>query len=69
VDDLIKAFNSEVGNTGWVRARGVFLTALHDSLLATGLDCSSFSSGGGMSLDEKVERQGDTIVPIRGSAR
>ncbi len=63
VDELIAAFNSEVGSRAWVHARGVFLCALRDALLATDLDCSSFISDKGMNMDQLVERKGDAIVP------
>jgi hypothetical protein len=64
VDELIAAFNREVGCTGWVAARGVYLTALRDALLATGLDCSSFISIGAMAIDRRVTRRGRKIVPV-----
>ncbi len=35
IDELIAAFNSGVGCRGWVYARGVYLCALRDALLAT----------------------------------
>jgi hypothetical protein len=49
-----------------VRARGFFLHALRDALLATGLDCSAFISDQGVSLHSRVERRGDTVVPVQG---
>lgn len=63
VEGLVAAFNHEVGSRAWVSARGVYLIALRDALLATGLDCSSFISDGGMEMDEIVTRNGDAIVP------
>jgi hypothetical protein len=60
---LILAFNGQVGNPGWVRARGAYLVALRDALVATGLECSSFVREDGMSLAGPVERRGDRIVP------
>ncbi len=63
-DELITAFNSGVGCHAWVHARGVFLCALRDALLATDLDCSSFISDKGMCMDRFIERQGDAIVPV-----
>ncbi len=64
VDELIASFNSGVGCDAWVHARGVFLCALRDALLATDLDCSSFISDKGMCMDRFIERQGDAIVPV-----
>lgn len=63
VDELIAAFNGDVGNPGWVTARMVYLVALRDALLATGLDCSSFISDDGMSMARQVERRGNAIEP------
>jgi hypothetical protein len=62
--ELIDSFNSDVGCQGWVSARAVFLTALRDALLATGLDCTSFISNGGMAMDRRVERKGNAIVQV-----
>jgi hypothetical protein len=64
VDDLIEAFNGDVGNTGWVRARGEFLIALMDALLGTGLDCSSFIDKDGMNMNACIKRKGKKIVPV-----
>ncbi len=64
VDELIAAFNSDVGCRAWVHARGVFLCALRDALLATDLDCSSFISDKSMNMDRFIERRGDAIVPV-----
>ena len=64
VDELIEAFNRDVGNPGWVRARSEFLTALREALLATGLDCSSFINERGTSLAERVVKDGASIVPV-----
>lgn len=64
VDELIDSFNGDVGKRGWVGARGVFLTALRDALLATGLDCSSFISDNGMAMDHAVKREGNAIVSV-----
>ncbi len=44
VNELIASFNSDVGCQAWVHARGVFLCALRDALLASDLDCSRFIS-------------------------
>ncbi len=64
IDELIAAFNPEVGSRAWVHARGVCLVALRDALLATDLDCSSFISDKGMNMDRLIARQGDAIVPV-----
>jgi hypothetical protein len=64
VEELIVAFNGGVGSRAWVSARAVYLTALRDALLATGLDCSSFISDESMTMDRAVERKGTAIVPV-----
>jgi hypothetical protein len=64
VEDLIAAFNSGVGSCAWVSARGAYLVALRDALLATGLDCTSFISDSAMAMDQVVERKGNAIVPV-----
>ncbi len=64
VDELIASFNSGVGCHAWVHARGVYLVALRDALLATDLDCSRFISDKSMNMDRLIERQGDAIVPV-----
>ncbi len=62
VEELITTFNADVGNPGWVRARGVFHNPLRKAFLATGLDCSSFITDRGISLCH-IMRSGDRIVP------
>jgi len=64
VDELVAAFNSSVGSIAWVRARGVYLIALRDALLATDLDCSSFISDRGMNMDQLVEQNGHAIMRV-----
>jgi hypothetical protein len=64
VGALIAAYNSEVGSRAWVRARGEYLIALREALLATRLDCSSFISDDGMSMNVAVQRKGRKILPI-----
>ena len=67
VDQLIESFNRDVGNKGWVRARGFFLVALREAFLATGLDCSCFITESGMSMRYKIRRDGARIVRVDGS--
>ena len=68
VDELIACFNGEVGKDGWVAARCRYLVALRLALLATGLDCSSFIDDGSMSLASRIERVGDALVVLDGTA-
>jgi hypothetical protein len=62
VEQLVAAFNHEVGKSGWVAARAVYLIALRDALLATGLDCSSFISDHAMEMDVIVTLHRNAIV-------
>ncbi len=62
VEELIAAFNRDHRNPGWVSSRGDFLADLRGALLATGLDCSGFMSGQGMSLAWHIERKGNALV-------
>ena len=61
--ELVDALNSQVGNSGWVTARGFYLAALRDAFLATGLDCSDFIKGGGITLIQ-VRLDGDRVVSV-----
>lgn len=64
LEELIGAFNRDVGNSGWVAARGSFHMALREAFLATGLDCSSFISDGGMSLRYRIRLEGSALVTL-----
>lgn len=61
--ELVEILNSEAGNSGWVTARGFFLSALRDAFLESGLDCSSFINEGRMKL-LRVKLEGNKVVPI-----
>ena len=68
VEELVRAFNRDVGNRGWVSARGRFHIALAEAFLRTGLDCSSFietdEQGGptSMSLDRHIRLEGARLI-------
>ena len=64
IERLVAAFNSGVGSTAWVSARAAYLMALRDALLATGLDCSSFIDGKGMSLARRIRLEGGRLVTV-----
>ena len=66
VEELVQAFNDDVGKPGWVSARGSFHVALREAFLATGLDCSSFigaeqRSG---SVGGRIRLEGRRLVTI-----
>ena len=65
VETLIADHNSGICCRGWVSARGHYLAALREALLATGLDCSAFIDDDGMSMDVPVRQEGRRIVPVR----
>ena len=65
VETLIADYNSGIGCRGWVSARGHYLVALREALLATGLDCSAFIDDDGMAMDVPVKLRGKRIVPVR----
>lgn len=64
VSQLVDAFNRESRNIAWVRARGFYLAALRNALLATGLDCSGFIDDQGMSLRSEIKVNGQSIVAL-----
>ena len=72
LDDCIIRFNDDVGNDGWVSARGSMLRALMEIFLESGLDCSDFigkiHSGekeyDRMSVSKRIRIEGDKIVQI-----
>ncbi|MEQ1761272.1 MAG: hypothetical protein ABL986_23430 [Vicinamibacterales bacterium] len=64
-ESLIERYNVSIGCTAWVRARGLYLIALREALLATGLDCSAFIDETGMRLNTPVRLVGDRLVPGR----
>ncbi len=64
LEKVIECFNDQVGNLGWVRARGYYLSALKDRLLSTGLDCSDFISEDSMTLKYPIRLVGRKLVQI-----
>ena len=72
LDDCIIRFNDDVGNGGWVSARGRMLRALMEIFLESGLDCSDFIAKihsdekeyDRMSDSKRIWIEGDKIVQI-----
>ena len=72
LDECIIHFNDDVGNPGWVSARGDLLRALMEIFLESGFDCSDFIDkihfGGEesdrMSVSKRIRVEGDKIVQI-----
>ena len=72
LDDCIIRFNDDVGNRGWVSARGSMLRALMEIFLESDLDCSDFiekihfgeKEYDRMSVSKRIRIEGDKIVQI-----
>jgi hypothetical protein len=63
-EELIGAFNREVGNPGWVASRGFYLLALHDEFENRGFDYSAIGSKGGLSLRNTIKLAGKKIESL-----
>lgn len=61
-DELIDAFNSDVGKPGWVSARSSFHTALCDEFKKRNYDYSAVGGTGGLSFIKKIKLIGKEIV-------
>jgi hypothetical protein len=64
VATLVSAYNRGIGCRAWVSARGYYLVALRQALLATGFDCTSFIDHDGMAMDAPVKLRGREIVRV-----
>jgi hypothetical protein len=62
-EDLVRIFNRETGQNGWVGARGAFLKALYEELKARPLDISVIETTGGLSLSRPVRLESGKLVP------
>jgi hypothetical protein len=60
-DQLIAAFNAEVGNRGWVTSRASFLAALRSEFKQRKFDLSALE---GLSLRRKIKLVNKAVVPI-----
>ncbi len=60
---LVDALNSQVGNPGWVTARGFYLAALKEAFIASGLDCSDFIKAGRMTVT-RIKLDGEKVVSV-----
>ena len=61
-DELIDAFNREVGNPGCTSSRATYLTLLHEEFKKRRFDYSVIGSVGGLSLNKKVKLIDKEIV-------
>ena len=65
IEELVDNFNSDQPSQGWVTARGYFLAALRQAFLDSEIDCSSFISEKGMSLQYQIRLQGNIIFQVK----
>ena len=65
IEELVQTFNSDQPSQGWVSARGRFLGALRQAFLDTDIDCNSFISEEGMSLDYPIRLEGNIIFQVK----
>jgi hypothetical protein len=65
IEDLVSSFNHDQPSTAWVGARGRFLAALRQAFLDTEIDCSSFISEEGMSLEYPIRLEENIIFQVK----
>ena len=53
-NELIQAFNKQVGNTGWVSARGAYLAAIRKEFERRNFDYSQIGDEMSLSLRSKI---------------
>ena len=54
-DELLDAFNKEVGNNGWTSSRALYLAALHDEFRNRKFDYSAIGNEVSLSLKKKTK--------------
>ena len=64
-EELIQAFNNEVGNPGWTSARAAYLTAIHNEFNERGYDYSAIGNEEELSFARKVKLVGRKILPLK----
>lgn len=63
-EEIIEAFNRQIGNNGWTSSRGSYLGALSSEFERRGFDYSSVGNEAGLSLANKVKIENNVIVPL-----
>lgn len=53
-EELVEAFNREVGNPGWTSSRATYIALLHEEFEKRNFDHSVITDSGGLSLNQKV---------------
>ena len=61
-EQLVDAFNREVGNSGWTGSRASYLSALHEEFENRNYDYSAIGGKGSLSLKKKVRVTGNKIL-------
>ena len=61
-EQLIEAFNHEVGNRGWSNSRSLYLSALHDEFENRNYDYSDIGELGALSFKNRVKIIGKKIL-------
>jgi len=59
--ELIEAFNKDVGNPGWVRARGEFHLAMVEEFKRRNIDYSAIGNETAVSWENRIKLTGNTI--------
>lgn len=59
---LVARFNQEVGNPGWVTARGYFLSEIVALLESRGIDCKLIKFHNGISIQNKVKLRDKNLI-------
>lgn len=62
--ELVDAFNREVGKPGWVSARASYLAALHEEFKGRAFDFSAIGGSDSFSLRSKIRLIGNVIEPL-----
>jgi len=60
--ELVEAFNREVGKENWANARADYLFHLHRALVSRNMDCSSVMNGRTMNLQYKARLVENKLV-------
>lgn len=60
--ELIEAFNHEVGNPGWGSARATYLSELHRAFEGRAFDYSAIGNESGLCLKRKIRLVGKKIL-------
>lgn len=60
-DELIKAFNDLVGNSGWTSARANYSAALIDEFKKRGFDISEIEKNDSISFEKDIFLEGNII--------